>query len=192
MFLFSIPEEPAPQRGQAEYLEKYISGISEGDKEALAGLYESTHAAVYGFALSLCKNTHDAEHVLQDVFLQIWNAAGQYTAAGKPMAWIFTITRNLSLQSHRRKGKVVPLPAEELPEQYEEAPHLTSEDRIVLESLLNMLGDEERQIVVLHALSEMKHREIASLLHLPLPTVLSKYRRAIKKLGNIVKEADSL
>ena len=39
MFLFSIPEEPAPQRGQAEYLEKYISGISEGDKEALAGLY---------------------------------------------------------------------------------------------------------------------------------------------------------
>lgn len=84
MFLFSIPEEPAPQRGQAEYLEKYISGISEGDKEALAGLYESTHAAVYGFALSLCKNTHDAEDVLQDVFLQIWNAAGQYTAAGKP------------------------------------------------------------------------------------------------------------
>ena len=192
MFLFSIPEEPAPQRGQAEYLEKYISGISEGDKEALAGLYESTHAAVYGFALSLCKNTHDAEDVLQDVFLQIWNAAGQYTAAGKPMAWIFTITRNLSLQSLRRKGKVVPLPAEELPEQFEEAPHLTSEDRIVLESLLNMLGDEERQIVVLHALAEMKHREIASLLHLPLPTVLSKYRRAIKKLGNIVKEADSL
>ena len=192
MFLFSIPEEPAPQRGQAEYLEKYISGISEGDKEALAGLYESTHAAVYGFALSLCKNTHDAEDVLQDVFLQIWNAAGQYSAAGKPMAWIFTITRNLSLQSLRRKGKVVPLPAEELPEQFEEAPHLTSEDRIVLESLLNMLGDEERQIVVLHALSEMKHREIASLLHLPLPTVLSKYRRAIKKLGNIVKEADSL
>ena len=181
MFLFSIPEEPAPQRGQAEYLEKYISGISEGDKEALAGLYESTHAAVY-----------DAEDVLQDVFLQIWNAAGQYTAAGKPMAWIFTITRNLSLQSLSRKGKVVPLPAEELPEQFEEAPHLTSEDRIVLESLLNMLGDEERRIVVLHALSEMKHREIASLLHLPLPTVLSKYRRAIKKLGNIVKEADSL
>ena len=108
------------------------------------------------------------------------------------MAWIFTITRNLSLQSLRRKGKVVPLPAEELPEQFEEAPHLTSEDRIVLESLLNMLGDEERQIVVLHALSEMKHREIASLLHLPLPTVLSKYRRAIKKLGNTVKEADSL
>lgn len=85
MFLFSIPEEPAPQRGQAEYLEKYISGISEGDKEALAGLYESTQPP-YTVLPSLCKNTHDAEDVLQDVFLQIWNAAGQYTAAGKPMA----------------------------------------------------------------------------------------------------------
>ena len=77
-------------------------------------------------------------------------------------------------------------------EHLEESPQLTSEDRIVLEALLDSLQDDERQIVVLHALSGMKHREIASFLQLPLPTVLSKYRRAIKKLGNIVKEADSL
>ena len=192
MFLFSIPEEPAPQHGQAKYLENCIFRISEGDKEALAGLYESTHTAVYGFALSLCKNMHDAEDVLQDVFVQIWNAAGQYTAAGKPMAWIFTITRNLSLQCLRQKGRLVPLPSEELQEHLEESPQLTSEDRIVLEALLDSLQDDERQIVVLHALSGMKHREIASFSQLPLPTVLSKYRRAIKKLGNIVKEADSL
>ena len=99
MFLLSIPAEPVSSSKQAERLDNYILGIAKGDKEALAGLYESTHTAVYGFALSLCKNVPDAEDVLQDVFVQIWNAAEQYTPAGKPMAWIFTITRNLALLS---------------------------------------------------------------------------------------------
>ena len=41
---------------------------------------------------------------------------------------------------------------------------------------------------MLHAAAGMKHREIASLLHLPLPTVLSKYNRALKKLREAMKE----
>ena len=44
------------------------------------------------------------------------------------------------------------------------------------------LNQQERQIVVLHAVSGFRHREIAQLLQLPLPTVLSKYHRALKKL----------
>lgn len=44
------------------------------------------------------------------------------------------------------------------------------------------LADEERQILMLHAVTGMKHREIAELLQLSLSTVLSKYHRALKKL----------
>ena len=190
MFLLSIPAEPVSSSKQAERLDNYILGIANGDKEALAGLYESTHTAVYGFALSLCKNVPDAEDVLQDVFVQIWNAAEQYTPAGKPMAWIFTITRNLALLCLRQKNKMIPFSAEDLQEHLEEISQVTSDDRIVLEALLKSHQDTERQILVLHALSGMKHREIASLLQIPLPTVLSKYHRAVKKLGKIMKEAD--
>ena len=190
MFLLSIPAEPVSSSKQAERLDNYILGIAKGDKEALAGLYESTHTAVYGFALSLCKNVPDAEDVLQDVFVQIWNAAEQYTPAGKPMAWIFTITRNLALLCLRQKNKMIPFSAEDLQEHLEEISQVTSDDRIVLEALLKSLQDTERQILVLHALSGMKHREIASLLQIPQPTVLSKYHRAVKKLGKIMKEAD--
>lgn len=190
MFLLSIPAEPVSSSKQAERLDNYILGIAKGDKEALAGLYESTHTAVYGFALSLCKNVPDAEDVLQDVFVQIWNAAEQYTPAGKPMAWIFTITRNLALLCLRQKNKMIPFSAEDLQEHLEELSQVTSDDRIVLEALLKSLQDTERQILVLHALSGMKHREIASLLQIPLPTVLSKYHRAVKKLGKTMKEAD--
>jgi RNA polymerase sigma-70 factor (ECF subfamily) len=57
------------------------------------------------------------------------------------------------------------------------------EDRIVLEGAFQVLNDEERSIVLLHAVSGMKHKEIASILNKPLSTVLSKYNRAIKKLN---------
>jgi len=56
------------------------------------------------------------------------------------------------------------------------------EDRIVLETAFQVLTKEECQIIVLHAVSGMKHREISELMHLSLLTVLSRYNRSIKKL----------
>ena len=61
---------------------------------------------------------------------------------------------------------------------------------LLLAALLTALGDQEREIVALHALTGLKHREIAALLDLPLATVLSKYSRAMKKLRLAWKEAD--
>ena len=189
MFLLSIPVEPVAAKEQVKKIDDYIFAVAGGDKDALAGLYEDTHTAVYGYALSLCKHPHDAEDILQDVFVQIWNAAGQYTSCGKPMAWVFTITKNLVMQNIRQQGKMMPVTDEELQEFFCEHEEITSDDRIVLEALLENLQDDERQIVVLYSLSGMKHREIAAFLKIPLSTVLSKYNRALKKLRNIIKEA---
>ena len=73
---------------------------------------------------------------------------------------------------------------------FADEPLVDQEDRMVLGALLGILSDEERQIVVLHAMTGFKHREIAQLLDLRLPTVLSKYNRAVKKLRGALKEAD--
>ena len=62
------------------------------------------------------------------------------------------------------------------------------EKGILLTSAMEKLEDEERQIVILHAVSGLLHREIAEILELPLPTVLSKYRRSLAKLRKILKE----
>ena len=62
---------------------------------------------------------------------------------------------------------------------------MSAEDKLVLTECLKNLSDEERQIVMLHAVSGFKHREIARLLEMPLSTVLSKYNRAMKKLRKI-------
>ena len=59
---------------------------------------------------------------------------------------------------------------------------IAPEERAALKAALESLTDAERQIVLLHAASGLKHREIGKLLDLPLATVLSKYHRAVKKL----------
>ena len=64
-------------------------------------------------------------------------------------------------------------------------------ERNILQHALANLGDEERRIVLLHAVTGMKHREIAALLELPLPTVLSKYHRALKKMRSFLEGDDA-
>lgn len=193
MFLFcmTLPAMtfPAPSY-EREDLDRWLANIGSGKTDGLAGLYRATHAAVYGFALSIVKNTQDAEDVLQDTYLQIWQSAVSYRSQGKPMAWILTITRNLALSILRESGRTVNLSPEDWQAQFAEKPAMTGEDRATMDALLSALSDQERQIVVLHALTGLKHREIAALLELPLSTVLSKYNRALKKLRTSLKEAD--
>lgn len=180
--------EPDPDADAA--LEDCIARIAGGDKDALADLYNRTRPAVYAFALSIVKNAHDAEDILHDACLQVWNAAGGYRRQGKPMAWVLTITRNLAISRLREHGRTEPLVQEDWQDRLADNPAVTHEDRMMLEAVLSALSDEERQIVTLHALTGLRHREIAALLGLPLPTVLSKYSRALKKLQLAWKEAD--
>ncbi len=172
-------------------LEPYIAEIAGGDKASLAALYGDTKTAVYGFALSIVRNGYDAEDVLQEVFVRIWEAAPEYRPMGKPMAWILTITRNLATGILRERMKTTEIPEEDflLSSDNQIA---STEDRMVLEGAMSLLSDNERQIVLLHAVSGLKHSEISALLELPLPTVLSKYSRAKKKLQKIIEGGELL
>ncbi|MGM9637168.1 MAG: RNA polymerase sigma factor [Eubacteriales bacterium] len=165
-------------------LDEYLEKIADGDREALAAIYQATSDSVYGYALSILKNPHDAQDVMQDCYLCIFSAAHMYHSEGKPMAWILTIVRNLCLKNMRGRTRTVSITDEDWNPSLQECTELSVEDRMMLSACMNSLGDDERQIVVLHAVSGLKHREIASLMELPLATVLSKYHRAIKKLKN--------
>ena len=88
-------------------------------------------------------------------------------------------------KSGRAKSCACVLPQEDWENYISGNPNMTAEDRVILSECLRSLSDEERQIVMLHAVSGFKHREIAGLLEMPLSTVLSKYNRAMKKLRKI-------
>lgn len=170
-------------------LESLLLDMTRGDQEALAQLYHRTRTAVFGLALSYLKNRHDAEDVTQDTFVRAWENAPSYCPQGKPMAWLLTITRNLSLMKLREKDRTESLPEEDwaLPGPDDA---LTTEDRTVLSAAMSVLEDEEQRIVLLHAVTGLKHREIAESLSLPLSTVLSKYHRALKKLRRKLEGGD--
>ena len=163
-------------------LEELLFDVAQGDPEAMEALYRQTSKSVFGYALSILRSPVDAEDVLHDCFVQVFQKASGYRSAGKPMAWILTIARNLCRDAMRKRRKSPLLSEAEQLDHAAEEKGLTHEERLLLDECMNRLRDEERQIVVLHAVSGFKHQEIADWLQIPLSTVLSKYRRALIKL----------
>ena len=170
-----------------EELEGLLAGLAAGNRDSLAALYHRTRAAVYGLALSYLKNGHDAEDVTQDTFVRAWDKADQYRPQGKPLGWLLAIARNLALMKLRDRGKSQDLPEDQWENLAIENPMVTLEDRQLLTAAMAVLTDQERQVVILHAITGLRHKEIAALLEIPLATALSKYHRALKKLKSAMK-----
>lgn len=166
-------------------LEELLRQIALGSQQAFEELYRATDSAIYGYALSLMRNHHEAQDVMMDTYLKIRCAAHLYMPLGKPMAWILTITKNIARTKLRSAGRQIPLDdLEETTPSFDR----DSEEAVALEQAMKVLGDQERQILILHAVTGLKHREIAEMLGMPLATVLSKYARSLKKLKKALEE----
>lgn len=169
-------------RSRDERAEELIARMSDGDVSAMGELYELIETDVFAYALSKTANKEDAEDAAHDTFVQIWKNATQYKPMGKPLAWIFTIEMNLIRRQFHKNRRFISL---------DESIEVESDDGDFIENVVNSeflrqilatLSEEEREVISLHIVSGLKHREIAKLLDKPLSTVLSKYNRAIKKL----------
>lgn len=183
MMFFSVSSEPP--KDKAKRLGLYLNEIKKKDKSALEMLYRETSAGVYSFALSLLKNREDAEDVLQEVYLSIYKNAGSYHHRGKPMEWIMTVTRNLCYSKLRSRRIQEPLSDDSA---VDYGMMSDTDDRILLLQSLNTLEDDERRVVILHAVAGLRHREIATVLGIPTSTVSSRYNRALKKMRNILTQ----
>lgn len=169
-------------------IEKLLAAISCGDTVSMGLLYDLIKTDVFAYALSKTGNKDDADDITQDTFVQIYKYAKQYTPKGKPMAWIITVETNLINRQFQLKSRTT---------SFDESFENTSsgedmQEKVInntfLAQILKKLNEEERQVITLHIVSGMKHREIAKVLGKPLSTVLSKYNRAIKKLQMVAKE----
>lgn len=165
-------------KSTAADLDVQISRIANGDKSALADLYHCVYVSVYSYSLSILKSRQDAQDVLQDTFLDIWRSAPNYKSLGKPMAWIITIAQKRCTDILRTRLRF----SDEMPNITDNGDGLTSEDKLLIHTCIETLEEKERQVVILHAISGLKHREISKILNIPLSTALSRYNRAIKKI----------
>ena len=184
-----LTAEPAIREPQV--LEQLLSAVAQGESEALGALYARTHSAVYALALGYLGSREQAEDVMQETYLRVWEAAPAYRAQGSPMAWLLTIARNLARMQLRAGQRLTELDEPQWLALPDDAPGLTSDERLLLQDALARLEPESRRIVLLHAAAGLKHREIAALLELPLATVLSRHHRAMKKLKALLRGDDS-
>lgn len=170
--------------------EAIFTRIAAGDMAAFEEFYRQTERTVYAFVLSTLKNHDDALDVVQDTYLKIRAAAHLYKPMGKPMAWVFTIARNLSVSKIRSKQKNDSLTLTDMENDLNFSYVSDAEDRLVLQTALKILSSEETEIILLHAISGFTHREIAKSLEMKLSTVLSKYHRGLKKLKKYLIEQE--
>lgn len=172
-------------------IDSLLERIADGDRHAMELLYRRTAKAAYGYALSILKHPADAEDVLHDCYVQIFQKAQSYRSRGKPMAWILTIVKNLSRDALRKRKKTNALAEGDWIAALADEKHFKEDERLLLKECMNGLSEEERLIIVQHAVLGFKHQEIADDLNLPLSTVLSKYRRALLKLRTAMLKGDS-
>lgn len=93
-----------------------IAHAARGDRAAFDALYETTSARLHAICVAVLKDRPEAEDVLQEIYVAIWQDAGRYQASGlSPMAWLVTIARNRALARLRSRAAGGPaLPAEPL------------------------------------------------------------------------------
>ena len=84
-------------QSEREEMENCMMELTKGNTAAMEPLYRIANPSVYAFALSLLKNSHDAEEIAQECFVRAYLGAAGYRPQGKPMAWLITITRNLCM-----------------------------------------------------------------------------------------------
>ncbi len=157
--------------------------ISAGDDDAFEQLYRLTYKPLFAFLLSLSENYEDARDLLQETYIRIHGSCHLYRDQGNPMAWMMKISRNLFLMKKRHEKKDPAAQAFEIREDdilFECIEDV--ETRILIEQLFKCVSGTERSIIVMHSLMGLKYREVAAELNMPLGTVLTKYRRAMKKL----------
>ena len=148
--------------------------------DTLQECYRRYQRELYLYLRALCASAPLAEDLLQETFLRALLALPE--AHTNIRAWLYRVARNLALMALRQRERQADLSEEEWDAIPAEGPALSPEERELLQTALAALEEQERRIVVLHAVTGLKHREIAQLLELPLATVLSKYHRALKKL----------
>lgn len=162
--------------------ENLFSKIAQGDEKAFEDLYYLTYKPLYAFLLSLTLNKEDAEDILQETYLKVRGACHLYQKQGNPMAWIMKIAKNLYLMKLRKEKREQPVELQEYHGLLATDQMEVIENRLFLKELFQAIDREDRDIIIMHVMMGMKHKEIAEILQKPVGTVLSRYHRSMKIL----------
>ena len=174
----------------------HLRAVAGGDERAFAEIYDRYSPILLGLLLRILRSRPEAEDVLQEVFLQVWQQARSFDAArGRAFTWLVTLARSRAIDRLRasdsreraaqRSAEGAP-PAAPAGEWAEEAA-VRAERAEAVRGALAELPDEQRQVLVLAYLEGMSQSEIAAAKNQPLGTVKTRTRSGLKKLSEALR-----
>lgn len=182
----AVIKQDSASNQQSEYTpDTALQALKCGDESAFEYIYNYAKSAVFYCAYSILKDRGLAEDIMQNTFMKVRQYAYSYQKGTKPLAWITTIARNLSINEHNRRKREV---YTDFTDYNTRASYSMSDDKLVLDAAFKHLKERERQLVIMHVLGGLKHRELAEIFNMPLGTVLFKYNSALKKLRKYITE----
>jgi RNA polymerase sigma-70 factor (ECF subfamily) len=173
-----------------EQLLRLLGRCAAADSSALERLYELVSPILFACLTRILRRRALAEEALQDVFVSIWQRAGQFSAArGRPMAWMMSIARYRAIDLLRHE-RHVPALVPDLPERLAAQPETEPEGESpvwlppsgLLEHCLAQLTDRQKRCLELAFVGGNSHEDISRLTGNPLGTVKSWIRRGLQSL----------
>jgi RNA polymerase sigma-70 factor (ECF subfamily) len=169
--------------------------VSGGDQAAFADFYDATSRTVFGIALRVLRDAAQAEEVAQEVFLEAWRTAARYDPhQGTAAAWINTIAHRRAVdrvrsversvqrdQRHAEAEGAIPAP-----DVSEEVVSRDMGNRV--RRALARLPEGQRRPLALAYYDGRSQREVAEIMGLPLGTVKTRMRDAMRKLRTYLDE----
>lgn len=154
-----------------------------GDKEALNEIVDVYYDEIYKFLYRRMGNKAAAEDVTQDTFIKFIKNLPYYKEKNKLKSFLFKIAINTSNDYFRRyKQELFFLTLDNIGEEITEDKTLQKEDALIVREAVLSLPDIQRDVIILRFYHDLKIKEIASIQKVPVPTVKTRLRRALKAL----------
>lgn len=184
--------EPSTAR-EGSNLVNLLESTAHGDRAAFAHLYERTSAKLYGICLRLLGSEAEAQDVLQEVYVTVWQKAGRFDATrASPITWLAVLARNKGIDRLRQR----PAHGEDLdaaaavPDSAPLAFEVIDQERDAarLTDCLDELDERPRAMIRSAFLDGASYPELAEREGVPLGTMKSWIRRGLQRLKGCLEQ----
>jgi RNA polymerase sigma factor (sigma-70 family) len=171
---------------------QWVQEVLAGDKQIYAHIINKYKNPLYATILRMTKNPHDAQDLVQEAFIKVYQQLVKYDNTGSFSSWLYRVAINHCMDEFRKKRyKMKQVEIDEgtvVNPDYPEVIFLKKEKSRQVERLIATLPEDERMIILLRYVNELSYQEISELVEAPLSTVRNKLHRAKKKMRETVKQ----
>lgn len=170
--------------------EQLLAQIAQTSESALELFYDRHSGVVYSLARKILRSPRDAEEVLQDVFVRVWQRAHDYSALkGRALTWLLTITHHMAIDQYRRNQvRLAGALDENLVDTLIGEADTISFERLLAQDALEKLEPSDRMVLEALYFEGLSQSQLAARSNIPLGTIKSKARLALQRLRQFFEE----